>query len=239
MQLPPLTPGRLIRRYQRFLADVVLDDGREVTAHCPNTGSMLGLATPGCRIWLSAADSPGRKLAWTWELTEAASGVPVGIHTGRANALVHEALLAGLPPELAGFVAIQREARLGERSRVDLKLIYEDRTLWLEVKNVTAAVQDGVAFFPDAVSTRAVKHLRELEARLRAGDRAALVFCVQRGDVDTVRPADHIDPAFGAALRRVARRGLEVHALGARIGPAGITLDRTLNLNLRAGGKSP
>lgn len=232
MRLPPLHSGTLIRRYQRFLADVQLDNGERVTAHCPNTGSMLGLTVPGSRVWLSAADKPGRKLAWTWELAEADSGVPVGVHTGRANGLVREALLAGLLPPLAGFTAIRAEARLGARSRTDLQLVYRDRIAWVEVKNVTAAVREGSGFFPDAVSTRAVRHLEELSQRVRAGDRAVLVFCVQRPDVREVRPADPIDPAFGRALRQAAAEGVELHALGARVGREAIELVRPLAIGL-------
>lgn len=232
MRLPPLHPGTLIRRYQRFLADAQLDGGERVTAHCPNTGSMLGLNAPGSRVWLSAADKPGRKLAWTWELAEAGPGMPVGVHTGRANGLVREALLAGLLPELSGFTAIRAETRMGAHSRIDLQLVYNDRIAWVEVKNVTAAVCGGSGYFPDAVSTRAVRHLDELSQRVRAGERAVLVFCVQRHDVRQVRPADHIDPAFGHALRQAVGHGVELYALGARVSPERIELERRLAIGL-------
>lgn len=232
MKLPELLPGVLLRRYKRFLADVVLDDGATVTAHCANTGSMLGLATPGQRVWLSRASTPGRKLAYTWELVEVAPGVRCGIHTGRANALVEEALGAGLIPALAGWRGLRREARLGEGSRSDLLLDFPDGPCHLEVKSVTGAVADGEGFFPDAVSLRAAKHLKELAARVAAGERAAVVFCAQRPDVASVRPADQIDPGFGQALRQAAARGVELYALGARVDTTAIVLDRPLAVRL-------
>jgi sugar fermentation stimulation protein A len=232
VKLPDLVPGLLVRRYQRFLAEVRLASGETVTAHCPNTGAMLGLKDPGNPVWLSAADKPGRKLAWTWELVETAAGVRVGIHTGRANGLVAEALAAGLLPELAGYTRFSREARLGEGSRSDLLLEFAAGACHVEVKSVTAAVLDGVGFFPDAVSVRALKHLGELSRRVAAGERAAVVFCVQREDVAAVRPADHIDPAFGQGLRQAARAGVELYALGATVTLEEIRLARRLSVRL-------
>lgn len=234
MRFPrPLATGTLLRRYQRFLADVRLEGGAVVTAHCPNTGSMLGLNAPGNRVWLSPAENPARKLAWTWEMVEVAGG-PVGIHTGRANTLVREALEAGLIPGLAGFSDCRAEARLSASSRTDLLLTHPGGPCYVEVKSVTAAVMDGTGFFPDAVSARAVKHMRELAEKVAGGARAAVVFCVQRADVDEVRPADHIDPVFGAALRQAAAAGVELYALGARLSPAEIRLHRPLPVNLEA-----
>lgn len=229
----PLVTGTLLRRYQRFLADVRLDSGQQVTAHCPNTGSMLGLKEPGNRVWLSKAHNPARKLAWTWEMVEVA-GVPVGIHTGRANGLVREALDAGLIPALAGYSECRAEAPLSARSRTDLLLSYPGRRCFVEVKSVTAAVADGVGFFPDAVSERATKHVRELAQAVSEGHRAAVVFCVQRGDVGSVRPADHIDPVFGGALREAAAQGVELYALGATLDAGEIRLDRALPVDLAA-----
>jgi sugar fermentation stimulation protein A len=233
VKLPPLTPGVLLRRYQRFLADVRLDSGETVTAHCANTGSMLGLKEPGYRVWLSRSDNPKRKLAWTWELVEPSPGVLSGIHTGRANALVQEALEAGLIPELAGYTALRREAPLGEAgSRSDLRLEFAAGPCHVEVKSVTAAVGEGVGYFPDAVSERAAKHLRELSARVAQGERAAVVFCAQRPDVDEVRPADAIDPTFSTALRHAAAAGVELYALGARVTSEEIVLERRLPVQL-------
>lgn len=228
MRLPPLVAGQLLGRRQRFLADVKLGDGETVVAHCANTGSMLGCREPGSRVWLSAAADPKRKLAWTWELVEAQPGVIVGIHTGRSNGLVEEAIAAGRIPALAGYAGLRREVRYGaENSRIDLLLEGAGKPpCFVEVKNVTAAVADGVALFPDAVSTRASKHLRELAAMVAAGNRAAIVFCCQRGDVHEVRPADAIDPAYGRALRAAIAAGVEAYALAGRVAPAEIVLDR-------------
>lgn len=228
MRLPPLVAGQLLGRRQRFLADVKLGDGETVVAHCANTGSMLGCKEPGSRVWLSAAADPKRKLAWTWELVEAQPGVLVGIHTGRANGLVEEAINAGRLPALAGYAGLRREVRYGaENSRIDLLLEDAGRPpCFVEVKNVTAAVADGVALFPDAVSARASKHLRELAAMVAAGNRAAIVFCCQRGDVHEVRPADAIDPAYGRALRAALAAGVEAYALAGRVAPEEISLDR-------------
>lgn len=232
MNLPPLVSGTLLRRYQRFLADIRLDSGDTVTAHCANTGSMLGLKHPGYRVWLSRADNPKRKLAWTWELVEPTPGVLCGIHTGRANALVLEALEAGLLPELAGYREARREAPLGTNSRSDLRLDYGDGVCHVEVKSVTAAGLDGIGWFPDAVSVRAAKHLRELAARVALGERAAVVFCVQRPDVMAVRAAAHIDPVFAAALDQAAGQGVELYALGARVSPEVIALERRLSVDI-------
>ena len=228
----PLVEGRLVRRYQRFLADVDTAAGR-VTAHCPNTGSMLGCAEPGMRVWLSPASNPARKLAWTWELVETAPGVLVGVHTGRSNTLVREAIELGRVPELRGYDAIRPEVKYGEGSRIDFLLQGPGRPdCYVEVKNVTAAVEGRIGYFPDAVTTRGARHLREMSAMVVAGHRAVLVFCVQREDVDAVRPADHIDPDYGRALRAALAAGVEVLALGARMDLQGIEMVRRLGVEL-------
>jgi sugar fermentation stimulation protein A len=220
-----LTSAILLRRYKRFLADVILDDGRTLTAHCPNTGSMLGCAEPGSRVWLSPAMGDRRKLAWTWELVEAA-GVLVGIHTGRTNRIVREAIETGTLREAAGYPRIRAETKYGiEGSRVDFLLESDTHPpCYLEVKNVTAAVKDGIALFPDAISARGTKHLREMQQMVREGHRALLVFCVQRGDVTEVRPADAIDPEYGRELRRALDAGVEAVAYRALVSPVEIRL---------------
>ena len=226
----PLISGTLIRRYQRFLADVRLENGEIVVAHCPNTGSMMGCKEPGSRVWLSESDNPTRKLRYTWELVEARPDVWVGIHTGRSNGLVEEAILSGAIVELAGYENIRREVKFGqERSRVDLLLSHDEKPdCYVEVKNVTAAVENGVAIFPDAVSDRGAKHLRELMAVAASGQRAALVFCVQREDVTEVRPADEIDPVYGRTLRDAIGAGVEVLAYGAKVSSEGISIGKSL-----------
>ncbi|HSC48090.1 MAG TPA: DNA/RNA nuclease SfsA [Gammaproteobacteria bacterium] len=232
---PPLQEAQLVRRYKRFLADVERLPGYgRLTVHCPNTGSMLGCAGPGMRIWLSRAANPARKYAWTWELVEASPGVRVGIHTGRSNGLVREALETSLIDELRGYPGLQGEVRVQPGFRVDFLLSGHRRKpdCYLEVKNVTAAVDGGIALFPDAVSERASRHLRELMARVRQGQRAMLCFCVQREDVREVRPADTIDPEYGKTLRKALKAGVEVCAYGARVSPTEVVLCRRLSVIL-------
>lgn len=225
---PPLIPATLVRRYKRFLADVTLDDRSGLTAHCPNTGSMLGCQDPGSRVWLSRVDNPKRKYAHTWELVETAGGALVGINTGRSNRLVREAMESGTIRELTGYGRARAEVRYGaEGSRADFLLEDGDdhRPCYVEVKNVTAAVNEGVAVFPDAVSVRGTRHLRELEKVVATDSaRAVLCFCVQRGDVAEVRPADDIDPDYGQTLRRAMAAGVEVIAYRANVGVEGIQL---------------
>lgn len=222
-----LISGKLIKRYKRFLADVELDSGEFITAACPNTGSMLGCNVPGSRVWLSASDNPVRKYKHTWELVEARPGVVVGINTGLPNRLVLEAIQAHIIRELVGYKDCKTEVRYGnEKSRIDIFLDGHKKKppCYVEVKNVTAAVESGIALFPDAVSERGSKHLRELMAMVEAGFRAVLLFCVQRADVNEVRPADAIDQIYGKTLRQALERGVEVLAYRAKISPQEIVL---------------
>lgn len=230
----PLIEARLLRRYKRFLADVELaDNGERLTVYCPNTGAMTGCAEPGSRVWLSSSDNPARRYPWTWELVESADGTIVGIHTGRTNAIVAEALGQGAIPEFSAFERIRREARYpGSRRRADFLLQRTQARCWLEVKNVTAAVDGRLAVFPDAVSVRATEHMRALAHRCRAGDQAALLFVAQRADVDVVAPAWDIDPVYSRALVDAARAGVAVLAYVARVAPGGIELDRPLDVEL-------
>ena len=226
-----LKSGRLIRRYKRFLADVDLDSGETITAACPNTGSMLGCNVAGSRVWLSTSNSPTRKYRHTWELVEAQPGVIVGINTGYPNRLTVEAIEAKVIQELTGYHDIKTEVRYGnENSRIDILLDGHGKKphCYVEVKNVTAAVENGIALFPDAVSERGSKHLRELMAMVGEGFRAVLVFCVQRGDVHQVRPADTIDSVYGKTLRRALASGVEVIAYRARISSQEIALEHKI-----------
>ncbi len=210
----PLKIGRLIRRYQRFLADVEID-GVQHTAHCPNTGRLLGCCTPDATIALRFHDQPKRRCAWTWELVKVGAEW-VGIHTGRANDLV----AALFDSEYTPFpeYRYRREVTLEDRSRIDFVLTAaHHKSLFLEVKNVNAAVDAGIAVFPDAVSARAVKHLKSLQRQVAAGHRAAVFYCVQRGDVHTVKPADAIDPTYGIALREAVAAGVELYAWKAQV----------------------
>jgi sugar fermentation stimulation protein A len=223
----PLIEGRLLRRYNRFLADVALPGGDTVTAHCPNTGSMRGCAEPGSRVWLSDSGNAARKYPLTWEMVEA-DGAMVGLNTSLSNRLVREGIETGVIAELQGYGAIRQEVRFGaENSRVDLLLEGDGPACWVEVKNVTLA-EDGIALFPDAVTARGAKHLRELAAMAEAGHRAVLCFCVQRGDVEEVRPADLIDPVYGRTLREALARGMEAIAYRAEVSPGGVALRQRL-----------
>lgn len=220
----PLRRGALVRRYKRFLADVDLESAGRVVAHCPNPGSMAGLAEPGAEVWLSPAAGPKRKLQWTWELVrDAGTGSLVGINTGRANAIVGEALEAGLvDPALAG-ASIRREVRYGAGSRVDFLLTAASGPpCHLEVKSVTlrrSAAAPHVGEFPDAVTARGARHLRELAAVCGAGGRAMLLYLVQREDCAAVRLAADIDPAYAQEAEAAHAAGVEFRALGCRVSP--------------------
>lgn len=225
-----LLPGVLLRRYKRFLADVQLADGSVLTAHTPNTGSMLGCSDPGSRVWLRDSGNPLRKYRYSWELVENQRQVLVGINTGIVNRLVHEAIETGVVEELQGYRAIRQEVRYGsERSRIDLLLEDAGRpACYVEIKNVTAVDDTGCAMFPDAVSSRGSKHLRELMQVVAAGGRGVIFFCVQRGDALRVRPADEIDPLYGTTLRAALAAGVEAVAYRAEVTPEVIVLRHRL-----------
>ncbi|MCE1225225.1 MAG: DNA/RNA nuclease SfsA [Geobacteraceae bacterium] len=227
MILPPLIPGRLIKRYKRFLADIELEDGSVVTAHCPNSGSMLGCNLPGSPVLLSLSPNPNRKLAYTWELLQV-DGFWVGLNTMLPNRLAEEAIQDGTIVELQGYPNLRREVAYGsERSRIDILLEGDARRCYVEVKNVTL-VEDGLALFPDAVTTRGQKHLRELMEMVRSGDRGVLLFTVQRGDGNAVAPADRIDPEYGKLLREAVANGVEALAYRAEVQPEQIRLTERL-----------
>lgn len=230
----PLAEARLLRRYKRFLADMEFPDGQRLTVHCPNTGAMLGCDRPGSRAWLSLAINPARKYPWTWELVEVEAGVLVGIHTGRSNGLVRGAIGAGLIPGLKGYTELRAEVTVAPGWRVDFLLSghASQADCYLEVKNVTAAVNGGVALFPDTISERASRHLRELMRKVQYGQRAMLCFCVQRDDVREVRPADAIDRVYGQILRQALQRGVEVCACVARVTPEELVLYRRVPVNI-------
>ena len=226
----PLEPGRLVRRYKRFLADIVTDAGEELCIHCPNTGSMLNCMGEGARVWFQRSNDPKRKLPGTWELVETPQGRLACVNTARANRLVEEALLAGVIEELVGFTALRREVAYGlENSRVDFRLDYPEGPAYVEVKSVTLGFGDtAVAAFPDAVTLRGAKHLRELAALARVGIRAVQLYCVNLTGIEAVRPASEIDPLYAAALREAVAAGVEVLAYGVEISPEEIHLARRL-----------
>lgn len=213
MKLPPLVPGRLIKRYKRFLADIEFPDGSVITAHCANPGSMMGLASPGNTVWLSVSDNPKRKLSHSWELVEV-DGVLVGVSTARPNALVEEAILAGAIPELSGYATLRREVKYGKNSRVDILLEDPERpSAYVEVKNVHMMREPGLAEFPDAVTARGAKHLVELGDMVEAGYRAVMVYLVQYPGSERLAFARDIDPAYGAAFDLARSRGVEAVAI--------------------------
>ncbi|MEE4222479.1 DNA/RNA nuclease SfsA [Pseudomonas viridiflava] len=229
---PELEQGRLIVRYKRFLADIETDSGELLTIHCPNTGSMLNCMMPGGRVWFSRSSDPKRKLPGTWEISETPQGRFACINTGRANTLVEEALRAGVITELNGFTALKREVAYGqEKSRVDFRLEYADGFVYLEVKSVTLGFDgSAVAAFPDAVTQRGARHLRELAALARDGVRSVLLYCVNLTGIESVRPAQEIDPAYALALKDAMDAGVEVLAYGVQLDPQEVRIDRRLQV---------
>lgn len=231
MRLPsPLLRGTLIQRYKRFLADVRLDDGSLVTATCPNTGSMMGLAVPGAAVWLSESDSPTRKYRHTWELVEADLGkgpTLVGINTGHPNKLVAEAIEAKRIKALLGYEGLRREVKYGKNSRIDLLLECAKKGLcYVEIKNVHLSRRHGLAEFPDSVTERGVKHLAEMSDMVRAGHRAVMVYLIQRGDAKRLAFARDVDPGYGEAFDRAMAAGVEAIALRCKMSPEEILVER-------------
>ena len=227
---PVLEEGRLIKRYKRFFADIECADGSLLTAHCANTGSMKNCMAEGARVWFSRNDDPKRKLKATWELGETPHKRLACINTGRANRLVEEALFAGVIRELAGFSQLRREVKYGEEnSRADFCLLFAEQPVFVEVKSVTLGFADSaIAAFPDAVTTRGAKHLRELTALVTKGQRAVLIYCVNLTGISAVRAAQEIDPDYAAALAEAKAAGVEVLAYATSITPAGIALTHPL-----------
>lgn len=229
---PALEEGRLLRRYKRFLADIETASGELLTIHCPNTGSMLNCMSEDCRVWFSRSNDPKRKLPGTWEIAETPQGRLACVNTARANALVEEALQAGVIVELAGFESLRREVAYGlENSRADFRLDFPAGPVFVEVKSVTLGF-DGtpVAAFPDAVTLRGSKHLRELAALARQGMRAVQLYCVNLSGIEAVRAADEIDPAYAAALREAVAAGVEVLAYGVELTPDEVRVCRRLDV---------
>lgn len=229
MRFPaPLLEGTLLRRYQRFLADVRLPDGRVVVAHVPNPGAMAGCSRPGSPCFVAPAPGARRKLAWTLEIV-VDGGVPIGVNTARANALAEEALRLGIVrlPGSTGPWTLRREVRIAAATRIDFLLEDGRGPTWLEVKCVSWA-EGGVALFPDAVSARAARHLAELTARVGHGERAVLLYVVQRGDATAVRAAAAVDPAYAVALAGARRAGVAALAIQVAVAPSGLVPWREL-----------
>jgi sugar fermentation stimulation protein A len=228
----PLLPGRLIKRYKRFLADIELDGSETITAHCPNPGSMMGLKAPGSRCWVSVSDNPKRKLQHTLEVLEA-DGTLVAMNTMSPNKIAEAAIANAEIAPLAGYDAIRREVKYGTNSRIDLLLTSKSRPdCYVEVKNCHLMRTPGLAEFPDSVTTRGAKHLFELSERVRAGDRAVQLFIVQRGDCTRLSPADDLDAAYAKALRDAAQTGVEILAFGCAVTLEGVTLTQPMEIAL-------
>lgn len=222
----PLIPGTLIKRYKRFLADVTLDSGEVITAHCANTGSMRQMADPGSPVMLIEAANPLRRTRYDWQLVKV-RGRWAGINTAVPNILLAEGFETGIVPEFRGYDSFRREVAYGSHSRADALIEGKQGRLWVEAKNVTL-VEDGRALFPDAVTERGAKHLDELAAMVRQGDRALLFLLTQRMDANSVGIALHIDSAYGERLQSALETGVEVIAWRADVSLDGIILDHAL-----------
>ncbi|MCZ3498872.1 DNA/RNA nuclease SfsA [Klebsiella pneumoniae] len=233
---PPLQPAILLKRYKRFLADVVTPDGRELTLHCPNTGAMTGCAAPGDTVWYSTSDNAKRKYAHTWELTETQQGAVICVNTLRANSLAKEAISAGIIPELSGYNQLKSEVKYGEEnSRIDIMLQADDRqNCYIEVKSVTLAEKE-YGYFPDAVTTRGQKHLRELMAVAANGDRAVILFAVLHSAIDRFSPAHHIDARYAQLLTEAQDKGVEILAWKAELSTTMMTLNKPIAVVLNPG----
>lgn len=230
MQFPsPLVKGKLVKRYKRFLADVRLQGGELVTAHCPNTGAMTGCAEPGFEVWLSSNNDPKRKLAYTWELGVNQQQHWIGINTHNANKLVVEGINRNIIVELTGYQTLKQEVKYGaESSRIDILLTADGRPdCYVEVKSVTL-LQDGSGWFPDAKTLRGQKHLRELSLLVKQGYRAVLCFCVQHSGIQSVSTADFIDPNYAEALKQARALGVEILCYACKLNEEKIELNQSL-----------
>jgi sugar fermentation stimulation protein A len=232
---PPLIQGKLVKRYKRFMADVELEDGSVVTAHCANSGSMLSVNEPGADVWISPATNPDRKLKFTWEMLRIGEAM-VGVNTNRPNKLVAEAILDGTITELSGYATLRHEVKYGKNSRIDLLLEDDARpTCYVEVKNVTMRrdLSPGApADFPDSVTTRGTKHLHELSDMVADGHRAAMMYLVQRDDAAGFEVASDIDPDYAAALTAAVKAGVEVICYDCKLDTHEITVNKPLAIKL-------
>jgi sugar fermentation stimulation protein A len=219
----PLITGILIKRYKRFLADVLLDSGETATAHCTSTGSMIGLAVPGAKVWLSRAEGPHRKLPYTWEMVEH-EGTMVGVNTSHPNLLVQEAIQNGVLSEFEGYDGLKREVKYGKNSRIDILLTAPQRpACYIEIKNVYLKRGDLIEF-PDAVTERGTKHLFELSDMVQQGYRAAMIYVVQREDGSEFAFAKDLDPLYAQTARHAFEMGVEFYAYACHMGEEGIRL---------------
>lgn len=227
----PLTPGKLIQRFKRFLADIELENGKVITVHCPNSGSMKSCDTKGWDVLLSYHDNPKRKYAYTWEMVYNGK-CWIGINTGIPNKIAEEAIRADQISELIGYTDIKREVRYGKNSRIDLLLMKDTQNCFVEVKNVTLVEDDGDYYFPDAVTERGRKHLLELSDMIELGHRAVMLFVVQRSDGNRFKPAKHIDPAYSESLQKAHAQGVEILVYAAKVRPDSISIHNQVSWDL-------
>lgn len=228
--------GTLRKRYKRFLADITLEDGREITAHCANPGSMMGVAPEGAPVWVSEHHGKKRKLPYSWELVEVDNTL-VAINTSNPNKIAHEAVEKGVIPELSGYAGIRREVKYGQASRIDLLLEggkgkRAHQPCYVEIKNVHLMRQPGLAEFPDSVTARGAKHLRELAAMVETGARAVMLYIVQRSDCARFAPAADLDPAYAAALSEAVHAGVETLCYDCDITTNEVVLRKALEIIL-------
>ena len=229
----PLQAGVLLKRYKRFLADIRLDDGQEITAHCANPGSMLGVAIDGAPVWVSKSPNKNRKLPYSWEIIDL-DGVLLAVNTSNPNKIAYEAIEAGVIPELTGYESLRREVKYGEGSRIDLLLEggRRDRPCYVEIKNVHLSQEKGLAEFPDSVTARGAKHMAELADMARSGNRAVMLFVAQRGDCRRFRPAADLDPTYAAALKSAVAAGVEPLAYDCEVTTSEVVLRKPLEIDL-------
>lgn len=227
---PPLIEGKLLKRYKRFKADVKLRNGHVVTALCPNTGSMASCSEPGRTVYLSRHFRPERKLKYTWEMIEMPASL-VGVNTGIPNKLVKESIILNKFPQFSGFDLIKSEVKYGSNSRIDILLEKNNNKYFIEIKNCTLA-ENKVCYFPDAVTSRGLKHLRELQREVNSGNRAFMFYLVQRMDVSRFEPAAHIDPAYAAELNKAYENGVEILVYDVKIDTKSISINRPVPFSL-------
>ena len=230
LKWPRLIEGTLVKRYKRFMADVKLRNNHVVTAHCPNSGSMKACCEPGRTVYLTRHNKPSRRLKYTWEMIDMGTSL-VGVNTIVPNRLTKAAVLAGDVPELASYETVRSEVKYGKNSRIDLLLESGEKRCYVEIKNCTLVV-DGLARFPDAVTSRGLKHLVELQEQVKQGDRSVMFYLIQRMDADRFEPADHIDPAYGRELRKAVQNGVEVLVYDVAMDLEGIGLNRAVPFQL-------
>jgi sugar fermentation stimulation protein A len=227
----PLIPGILLKRYKRFLADIKLDSGEFITAHCPNSGSMKTCKEPGWKVLVSESDNPKRKLKYTWEMVHNGK-CWIGINTQVPNKIASEAILNGTIPELSGYSDLKNEVKYGKNSRIDILLSGGKPDCYVEVKNVTLVEEDGYYKFPDAVTERGKKHLYEMLDMIKSGKRAVMLYVIQRSDGTIFKPAYDIDPVYGKSLKEVHQQGIEILAYRADVTPERIELTTRLEFEL-------